>query len=276
MSDKIVCKNFDYFITSRCTLNCKLCSNYIPYIPHPFHTPKETAFREMKEFFQIWDYADRIELIGGEPLFHPEFFEILEESLKYESQFGKIRITTNGTIIPSEKIFSLIRETDKRIEFLVDDYGPQLSKNLPQIIAKCDEYDIPYRVDTYHGDSQYSNGWIYFGDCKTDLGYSDEKLAQVFHRCVVPKEHFVMVNNGKAFYCDYPMAMYQVTGNLPTNGGYIDLFDDSIPLEKKRDMARHLWEGPFSSCRYCTGFDIENAKRYPAAEQLPRRCVQEG
>ena len=269
MSEQITCKNFDYFITSRCTLNCKLCSNYIPYLPNPFHTPKETAFREMREFFRIWDYADRIEFIGGEPLFHPEFFDILKESLRYEGQFGKIRITTNGTIVPSEDIFSLIRGSDKRIEFLLDDYGT-LSKNLTQIIEKCAKYDIPYRVDTYHGDSQYANGWIYFGDCTTLRGYTEAEWKDVFRRCVVPTEHFVMVNNGKAFFCDYAMAMHQMNVALPEEGGYIDLFDDGIALEEKRERAKKIWQGPFSTCKYCTGFDVKNAKRYPAAEQLPR------
>ena len=270
MTDRIECKNFDYFITSKCTLNCKLCSNYIPYIPAPFHTPKETSFREMEEFFKIWDYAERIELIGGEPLFHPNFFDILQESLKYHEQFDKIRITTNGTIVPDEKVFALIRDFHKRIEFLIDDYG-ELSKNKDKLIEKCEQYSIPYRVDTYHGDAQYSNGWIYFGDCKTERGYTEEEWRSVFERCIVPKEHFVMVNNGKAFFCDYPMAMYQVTEMLPENGGYIDLFDNSIPLEQKKEMAKHLWDGPFSSCKYCTGFDVENAVRYPAAEQLARK-----
>lgn len=269
MSEQIRCKNFDYFITSKCTLNCKLCSNYIPYIPNPFHTPKETAFREIKAFFQIWDYADRIELIGGEPLLHPDFYEILRECLKYQSQFGKIRITTNSTIVPEERVFALIRETEKRVEFLLDNYGP-LSKNLEVIRQQCDAYQIPYRIDNYYGENQYSNGWIYFGDCKTDLGYTDQEWTDLFHRCVVPKEEFVMVNNGKAFFCDYPMATYQVTGRLPADGGYIDLFDEQISIEEKREMARKLWDGPYSSCRYCTGFDVTNAKRYPAAEQVQK------
>ena len=169
MSEQIRCKNFDYLITSKCTLNCKLCSNYIPYIPAPIHTPKEIAFQEIKAFFEVWDYADRIELIGGEPLLHPNFYEILAECLKYQSQFGKIRITTNATIIPKKEVFDLICATDKRIEFLLDDYGP-LSKNLDEIRQICDDYAIPYRVDCYHGESQYANGWIYFGDCKTELG----------------------------------------------------------------------------------------------------------
>lgn len=270
MGEQITCKNFDYFITSKCTLNCKLCSNYIPYIPKPFHTPKETSFQEMREFFRIWDYADRIEFIGGEPLLHPDFKEILKESLRYADQFGKIRITTNATILPSEELFSIIRGSDKRIEFLLDNYGP-LSKNLDRIIEKCTQYGIPYRVDTYCGDTQYANGWIWFGDCKTERGYTEEEWRDVFDRCVVPTEHFVMVNNGKAFFCDYAMAMHQVTGALPEDGGYIDLFDKGIPLSEKREQAKKIWQGPFSSCKYCTGFDVEKAKRYPAAEQLPKR-----
>ena len=66
------------------------------------------------------------------------------------------------------------------------------------------------------------------------------------------------------------MAMHQMNGALPEEGGYIDLFDDGIALEEKRERAKKIWQGPFSTCKYCTGFDVKNAKRYPAAEQLPR------
>lgn len=273
MSEQITCKNFDFFITWKCTMNCKLCTSHVPYIPKPFHTPKETVFREIREFFRIWDYADRIELIGGEPLLHPDLLEIVKESLRYRRQFGRIRISTNATIVPSVELLSFMRDSDVHIEFFLSDYGPY-SRKLSEIVEKCEQYVIPYEVRTYYGDAQYADGWVDLGDCETYRGYTEEDWRDVFRRCVVPKNNWVMVNNGKAFFCTHAMAAYQITaGALPEDGGYIDLFADDIPLERKRELAKNPWQSPSSACRYCNGYDPENSKRYPAAEQMPRHMV---
>lgn len=273
MADKLVAKIFDFFITTRCTMNCKLCAAAVPYIKKPCHTPKEQAFREIEKFFEIWDYAERVEFIGGEPLMHPDIYEIVYEALKYKDQFGKLRITTNATIVPDDKLLALARDCGKEFDFIIDDYG-KYSVNLNRLLKKLDEYDLPYRVDVYHGDNQRYNGWVYFGDY-TDRGYaSEEEVKTVFENCICPKTAFVCVNDGKAFSCVYSMSLWLVKGVLPQGEEYIDLFDESITIPRKRKIADTFCTRAISSCRYCYGFNSESGMRYSAAEQLPRRTVQ--
>ncbi|GHU44054.1 hypothetical protein FACS1894111_10690 [Clostridia bacterium] len=268
MSERITAKIFDFFITTKCTMNCKLCAAAVPYNPKPRHTPKEIAFRELSEFFQIWDYAERVEFIGGEPLMHPDIYDIVKETMKYSNQFDRMRITTNATIVPSDELLSFIADCGKPFDFIVDDYGKH-SKNLNRLVEKLETYGIEHRIDVYHGETQRFDGWVCFGDY-TDLAYSEEEWHKVFERCIAPKNAFTCVNDGKAFACCYAMSLYWVNGFLADDGSYVDLFDDGSSIEKKRETAANFNKQPLAACRCCHGFDSENGKRYPAAEQLPK------
>lgn len=258
--DQLVAKIFDFFITQRCTMNCKLCAAAVPYIHNPIHTPKEVAFQELKKFFEVWDYAERVEFIGGEPLTHPSLYEIVKEALKYQEHFGKLRITTNATIVPSDKLCDLAANCGKEFDFIVDDYGVR-SKNLKPLLTQLDKYKIPFRVDIYHGEDQRFGGWINFGDYT--LIKDSNQAAETFSTCIAPKNQFVCVNGGKAFSCCYAMCLYWIHELFPNDGSCIDLFDNEIPLEKKRETAAHFCKEPIQACRYCNGFDTNNSKRYP-------------
>lgn len=270
--EKIVAKIFDFFITQRCTMNCKLCAAAVPYIKNPCHTPLETAKKEMEKFFEVWDYAERIEFIGGEPLMHPQIYDIVKAALKYREQFGKMRITTNATIVPSDELCQLIVDCGESFDFIVDDYGPELSKNLKPLTEKLDRYRIPYRIDIYHGDNQRFGGWIYFGDYKTVL-HEDAKLKEVFDNCicVAPNNQFVCVYDGKAFSCIYAMCVSWMNGVFPNDNSCIDLFSEDKSLFEKREIARGFCQNPIDACKYCNGFDSENSKRYPGPPcQVPK------
>ena len=269
--ERLTAKIFDFFITQRCTMNCKLCAAAVPYIENPIHTPKETAFRELKGFFDVWDYAERVEFIGGEPLLHPELCEIVEESLRYQEKFGKLRITTNATIVPSDRLCDLAAHCGKEFDFIVDDYGIY-SKNLLPLQRKLDKYQIPYRIDIYHGVEQRFGGWIYFGNY--NLVNDGEGIEDRFRRCVAPKNQFVCVNDGKAFSCCYAMCLYWIHKMFPSDGSCIDLFDEKSPLQEKRSLAAGFCINPIEACRYCHGFDPERSQRYPGPpEQVPKGHV---
>lgn len=270
MKERVTAKIFDFFITTKCTLNCKLCAAGVPYILEPHHTDLQVAFQEMEKFFQVFDYVDRIEFIGGEPLMHPDIAEIVKEASKYKDQFGYMRITTNATIVPSEKLLKELRESGCKYDFIVDNYG-KLSVNFDNLVKVLDDNHITYRVDVYHGkrENQRFGGWIDFGDF-TDQKYSEEQLRYNFEHCTAMKGNFCCTNNGKVFPCCYAMTGY-LEGKLPfMRDEYIDLFDDTISLDEKRNIASNFDKKIMNACRFCKSFDTENSVRYCAAEQVER------
>jgi hypothetical protein len=239
----------------------------LPYIQekYRYHIPINSLALQLKEFFSIYDYASRLEYMGGEPLMHPELVAIIDETLKYSEQFGELRITTNATIVPSDELCNLIVNCGKRFDFVVDDYGP-LSKSIDKVTAKLDGYNIPYRIDTYTGDDQHFGGWIKCGDYEY-IDYTDEELREQHRNCVQTKDAFACVWEGKVFQCPYPLGFYLRKDILPPKEDYIDLFDYTMHKKEKRKIALSFYKMPMWACHRCFGFDEKKSKRYPAAEQ---------
>jgi hypothetical protein len=225
------------------------------------------VFREIKEFFNVFDYAGRIEFIGGEALMYPHLLDVVRYAVTFKERFGFLRITTNSTLVPRDDFLEYIRGCGVRFDFILDDYGAP-SKAHAEIIEKMERFGVPYRVDCYHGDAVHFNGWIDFGD-HSDKNYSDAELENVFSHCTAAQKNpFYAVFNGQVHPCVYSLAG-QNTGRLkPKPGEWIDLFDESMTLRRKKEIAAGFLKTPFSACRHCNGFLTETAPRVPAGKQL--------
>lgn len=265
---KIVAKNFSLFITQKCTMNCKLCVAAAPYIENPIHTPLEMVRKEIEKFFEVWDFSERVELVGGEPLMHPQILEIAKEVFKYSDKFDNMRITTNATILPSDDLCEFISSCDKFVDFCVDDYG-EYSKNLEQLTRKLEKYDIPYRIDVYHGEEQRFGGWVDFGDFTL---INDDDIANVrWLACPNRTANCIRVNQGKCFLCSYAVSLYYVKKILPSDGSYLDLFDDTMTVQEKKELVSKFYSFTIEACRYCKGYDSES-ERFPGPpEQVIRK-----
>ena len=266
MVDRIVANVFDLCITTKCTLKCMNCVACIPYITNQKHSSKEVVFREIEEFFNVFDYAGRIEIIGGEPLLHPDLLEIVKKAVKYKSQYGFLRITTNCTIEPRDDLLEYIKNCGVHFDFILGDYG-EPSIAYTSVKKKIDEYNIPNRTDKYHGNKPHFNGWIDFGD-HSYKNYEELELAYIFTNCTAAKHTFFATWEGNVHPCVHSLAG-QTTGRLESKlGEWIDLFDESMTLEQKRVIAVDFLKKPLNACRYCNGFLSEIAPRIQAGKQL--------
>ncbi len=87
-------------ITARCNLHCYMCSFRNPHCP----IPSRRSFRDMplELFGQILDTYPRaivVELSGGEPLAHPQIFEMIHLA---QARRLKVHIPSNGTLLPGK------------------------------------------------------------------------------------------------------------------------------------------------------------------------------
>ncbi len=90
---------------------------------------KESKYEAIKEdidlYFRCVDYVFDMEIVGGESLLHTELAEILEYiGEKYNSKIGYLGIITNGTILPSQNIISILKEYG--IGVSISDYSKKL------------------------------------------------------------------------------------------------------------------------------------------------------
>jgi hypothetical protein len=237
----------------------------VPELPDNHHIPVSDYARQLSAFFKVYDYAKRLEYMGGEPLMHPDIIAIIEETLKYRNYFQDLRITTNGTIVPSDELCALIADCGVYFDFIVDDYG-ELSPKLPQVCERLKSYGIPYRIDKYCGEEQHFNGWVKLGDYEY-IDYTDEQLLENHHNCVQIKDAFACYYEGKVFQCPYPLRFYIIKGVTPNKIDYIDLFDEETPISEKREIASGFYKTPMKACHCCNGFSEQKSARYPAAKQ---------
>ncbi|MFR8309250.1 MAG: radical SAM protein [Negativibacillus sp.] len=75
-------------ITNQCNLNCKHCGANNSH--SKWNLPKKNA---IKFIDNVKEYVDEVDILGGEPLFYPHIFDVIE---KLVLEKKKINIITNG------------------------------------------------------------------------------------------------------------------------------------------------------------------------------------
>lgn len=93
--DKLV---FEIHLVEHCNLNCKGCDNFSPLAEKEFTDINifNNDFKRLSEIFN--NEAERILLLGGEPLLHPQINEFLSSARKYFPS-AKIELVTNGMLL---------------------------------------------------------------------------------------------------------------------------------------------------------------------------------
>jgi hypothetical protein len=209
---------------------------------------------------------DKFTISGGEPLLHPQLHELISFFSKYIKKINLFEVITNGTIIPNKDVLKSLEFSDK-VNIMIDNYGPELSRNVSQISESLGNAGIKYRLRKYYGDDAHCGGWIDISDfTKKDRNQYDAEM--LFSRCMyttIFKNHYFVIDN-KTYMCYVNNTLLD---NIPDEPGeYVNLLDDSIKAEKKRQLLINLRNRKsLSACKLCNGF-CEDAKRYAPAEQL--------
>ena len=259
--------NISVLITSKCTLNCEFCSSGIPYHTKQRHIPVEEVVLQVKQALDIYKnagvYVTHLDLLGGEPLLHPELLDIIRGVYQYRDMFHELRILTNGTLIPDETLLKGIQKLDQtmKVFFIVSNYG-QLSARFDRICALLEERGINYRVDEYSGDDQYFGGWVSYGQDGIVQGTTEAR----FRGCAFCHSGVAEIFDGKLFPCVRTLALHTTGREVLPEDEYIVL-QDSLEINTKKLSSFMKREVPFSCCEHCTGLN-KSAKRYPAARQV--------
>ncbi len=124
---KVSIPSLDVHLTTHCTLKCKDCSHMIPYYKKENH--HIMSFEEFKENLDIiLNSVDRIYnlfLLDGEPLLNKELDKMLDYA-SIKKQIINVRIITNGTIVPNEKIIDILKAR-KNTSVLLSNYAANKS-----------------------------------------------------------------------------------------------------------------------------------------------------
>ncbi len=131
-------KSLDVVLTERCSLKCVDCSNLMQYYQKPIGAEVEILVESLKNFFETVDFVSELRLIGGEPLVSKNVERVLDTIYSY-SNFDKIVLYTNGTVVPKESILKKFQ--DPRVWVKISDYGP-VSRKAQLLADTCKSLSI--------------------------------------------------------------------------------------------------------------------------------------
>lgn len=85
-------------ITNYCQIGCNNCDRNCGIVKREDHMSADQIFKFVKESIELNHEWRRIDIIGGEPLYHPKLHEIFDVIKVYKNKFPrcKVRISTNG------------------------------------------------------------------------------------------------------------------------------------------------------------------------------------
>ena len=232
----------EFFITTECNLKCEHCSNLIPFIEKKEHI----AFSEFKLDLDVLlskiERLYRLKLHGGEVFLHPELCEMVDyaDSLK---KIKSIRVATNGTVIPSEKVLKVLAASKAVVQ--ISDY-PSFSVKAEKIAELFRMYGVKYVKLT--------------GQKWRDMGEIKKRETNRFKSCSITR--CTSLYRGKIYVCSRA-AMMEELGCHFYDG--IDIASDKRTL--RRDILR-IYNGEHcKACFYCDG-DTDFAEEIPAGKQL--------
>lgn len=259
-------KRFCLPVTLRCNLRCRLCAEQAPYYKTPYHPSLAELTAQIDALFQTADGIGLFDLTGGEPLLRADLHLLIRYLRgQYGSRIEKLRLTTNGTLVPGGPLLESLRDWGERVYVIVDRY--RVSAKAREAARALEGAGIPFEVREY-SDNPHCDGWVDYGDLSQKHG--PEAARALFSRCMVPKlDFFVCMVDGVLFPCARARLLYE-------QGIAADCLEIARPgqtAEARREALRaFLGRTALDSCAYCNGL-CPDSRRFPPAEQLERAAI---
>lgn len=248
--------NINVFVTEKCSLRCRDCAHFAQFFENPITYKKEDIMEWIDCIDDIFDSVGFLCFMGGEPMLHPDIFELVAYA-QTKLSIKCVIITTNGTILPKKE--DLLNIDKNKFYLTASDYGDVSTKRKElEIILKEENIDYynPIKNDTW-GDCAYIE--FQERDVKT--------LETIYKECHAL--HCITLVDNKIFRCPFLAATYQLKGIPKEYLEFANLSDTAKSVEVlKKDMIYYLYEKPyFIGCQWCVNRTGKGGGSIPAGLQ---------
>lgn len=273
MEEKLVARRLAIVPTTKCSLNCRLCADFLYGPVKRREIPFEDVCRDIDACFELFDHVVWLQFVGGEVFVYPAFARLLDYAQKYRDRFDRIIIETNATVFPNAEEQEAILRYGDSISIYISDYG-ELSKARDQFVAFAEQNHIHCQLKKYFGEDQYFDGWIDNTDPR-DLKEPGDVLEVNARNCPQALIKNMHCYDGKLHRCSNSCFMLEMKLFPPKEGDFVELRDTSKTVEEKRNIIRRFYDYARRSCHYCKQKYMAILPRYPAAEQVRRETAEE-
>lgn len=228
-------------LTDHCNLNCKGCDNFSPLSPEVF-ADIDVVERDCARISGLSNgKVSEIQLLGGEPLLHPDVVSFMEVVHKYFPDVS-IKLVTNGVLLLKQQDDFWEGCRNNNIEIVVTKYPIKLDHDAIEQCAK--DKGVSF---TYYGST---------GSVEKTMQCAPLDLAgkqdpcDSFLRCN-SANRCISLDNGKIYTCSLiPYVKYfnaHFNKDLEvTEKDYIDIYK----AESIREILEFVSK-PMPFCRYC-------------------------
>lgn len=252
--NKLVMEHLGIRLTTYCNLNCKDCADLIPAQKN-CHYDYNLLIEDMDKVLSAVDYIKEVLLIGGEAFLYPHMEEVIAYCAN-SPKIGKIIITTNGTMIPSEKLMKQIK--DENVIMRVSGYSADVAPKRTELIQKIKQEkilleDLEGMVWRNIGNEAYRNR-------------SETELKKVFRECGM-NACVTLTQKGRIYYCARSIAADELESYPnPRLGEYVEVRNSKVE-EVSEKLQKFYRLEYISTCNYCDGL-VPNAPVVPTAAQI--------
>lgn len=259
-------RRLDISLTEKCNLKCKKCNMFMPYFKSPKALEKDDVIQEIDQYFELIDFVEGFNLLGGEPFLYKELDDIIEYTgEKYRGKMEHFKIFTNGLLLPDDKKKKLFKKYN--IEIQISDYTAEVPyrKRLEEFIQSLKSEEISYVIVK-------SDTWGDFGFPENPNTISEDEAIDFFDKCRAP---FRGLYKNRVYFCHLETSAVRAGLYEDNENDYFDLSEISENRKKyflEFDMG-FSYAGAISFCKLCRGCDTVNSLTVKAAEQMGERHV---
>ena len=228
----------EYNVVGHCNLNCKGCSHFSNIQKKEF-ADLATFEKDISMLKKLFSEIRRINLLGGEPLLHPELASFIQTTRTYYPD-AELYITTNGLLIPQINA-ELIQTMKKcKVSFHITIYQPILQVK-EKILKFLQDHQIAYTL--IESKEKFRKKMKLEGNQNPKHSYRNCRAKQCF-----------CFHNGLIANC--PMNLYIDRFNeyfhTDIKGNVISFYDTTLTA---KEIKRKLLK-PNSLCQYCSPYPV--------------------
>lgn len=252
---------FEVQVAEHCNLNCRDCLHFSPLAEKEFLDVKEYQ-RDCAQLSKLFDAeAERIYLVGGEPLLHPDLIEIMRIT-REAFAYGQIGIITNGILLPSldERFWEACKEY--RIEILPTKYP--ISLDYSGI-----EEQIKHRGVLCHPFSEAMPHML-----RTPLSLKgDQPVEENFYNCN-HSNNCLTLRHGKLYTCEIAAHAHHLKKYFNLNMSLSERNGvDIYTVRSGEELMRKLTK-PIPFCRYCRLDNRDFWENWSVSQKDPYEWIQ--
>ncbi|MCL1993242.1 MAG: radical SAM protein, partial [Spirochaetes bacterium] len=236
---------FETDIVGHCNLNCNCCAHFSPLVKEYFVKPETFE----KDFARLSQLAGRdnenIDIMGGEPLLHPQLLKILEIARKYFD--GPVNIVTNGLLLEKMdgSFWDACRKNKIRVK--VTSYPIKLDRQKIKRLAREHSVKLYMR-------KQFMDNHVW---CRNPKDMEGRQNIDDNMRLCLLANFCVFLRDGKLSTCCQPSLISSFNAYFGKNIAVSE--SDFIDIHKAQSIEEiyAFLCKPISFCRYCKMREIE-------------------